>query len=181
MKYLKTYEGLFDVFKSKEKLSDEKIVKDYINQYEDTLLDLNVSYDSKLKCIIINELLIYTDNTIMNNGKELKCSESLIDKLYDILSDIVQYNNYVVDTISRYLKLPESETRERLLEFEVIRNGNIDQISLESLVEYYKSEKQTPFQIRNPIEISKIPNVIKDINREIHQQFIMNTARKNMH
>lgn len=71
----------------------------------------------------------------------------LLSQLYERVS-IINHNNNHFRELLHELKLSEKELLERIEEFEVVKNGKIDLISLDSLFDFYKVPiKQNQFLV----------------------------------
>ena len=77
------------------------------------------------------EFLIYLDD------KKLVCSADYTTPLENAIAKIQYMNNKLVNILSLSLSISKEEALDRILEFELIKDYKIDEISLESLYDYY--------------------------------------------
>lgn len=156
MKYIKTYEGLLDFFKSKQRLSDEQLVHDYIEHFKHKMLDFNVIKTSEATVFLstyefevnnLNLSIKFGENTpdnkpnIIVDNKILKVNQHTTLDLQRVLKDITFRNMEFI----RQIKLQLSNTtfdelQDRIIEFEIVKDdGDIDEISLRSLFDFYNA------------------------------------------
>lgn len=89
------------------------------------------------KILYNNKYEMTTYYKLQANGIGYSIDNLLLHKLYEKVS-IISYNNLELTNLLYELKLPSHEMYERIEEFEVIKNGKIDLISLDSLFDFYK-------------------------------------------
>lgn len=160
MKHLKTYEGLFDFLKKKPSKIDA--VRDYCNT---TTFDLLLKR-TMTASMLIYEFTIGSDNIVVTkieyqeydveafieiNDEEVLRNEikrpgdtgevfAMVNNLKQIFANSHNLFSIISDQINNYAELRvinRKELLERCIEFDIIRNNDIDYLNVKSVFDYY--------------------------------------------
>lgn len=129
-----------------------KIIEDCINYLRSKKLVTCISkvefesFNSEMYKAIINNNTILIERRIIDmdlsfhlhlNNKRVKTDEYLIESLF--CSVRVSHDDYLAlcEILCKLLKVSEYEMIERIEEFEIIKNNDIDLISVNNLYDYY--------------------------------------------
>lgn len=160
MKYLKTYEGLFDILNL-----DNRRVRKYIDiiksqeiNFTTSKVDIGRDHFALLDItytININNNTIETKQyydkekyilDISINGKKLSSNENIKRELSDEITKLYEKTYRVLNKLHSMLnkKITINELAERCIEFDLTRDFlNIDEISLNQLFDYYDVKYNT--------------------------------------
>lgn len=129
-----------------------KIIEDCINYLRSKKLVTCISkvefesFNSEMYKVIINNNTILIERRIIDmdlsfhlhlNNKKVKTDEYLVESLF--CSVRVSYDDYhkLCELLCNLIKVNSKEMVERIEEFEIIKDNNIDLISVNNLYDYY--------------------------------------------